>query len=94
MAGVGDAVAHDSAVAVDVGRDDFTLRSLLAFAAVHLRLEGHRVYHRDANGRVVAESDDAISASSYGMMMRRHARVAGWKSRFLRPLEYPNSGIA
>jgi hypothetical protein len=34
----------------------------------------NRVYHRDANGRVVAENDDAISASRYGMMMRRHAR--------------------
>jgi hypothetical protein len=53
----------------------------------------NRVYHRDANGRVVAENDDAISASRYGMMMRQHARVAGWKSRSLRPLEYPNSGI-
>jgi hypothetical protein len=28
-------------------------------------LEEHRVYHRDANGRVVAENDDAISASRY-----------------------------
>jgi hypothetical protein len=44
------------------------------------------------NGRVVAENDDAIS-SRYGMMMRQHARVAGWKSRSLRPLEYPNSEI-
>jgi hypothetical protein len=58
----------------------------------HVWLEEHRVYHRDANGRVVAENDDAIS-SRYGMMMRQHARVAGWKSRSLRPLEYPNSEI-
>jgi hypothetical protein len=59
----------------------------------HVWLEEHRVYHRDANGRVVAENDDAISASRYGMMMRRHARVARCKSRFLRPLEYPNPEI-
>jgi hypothetical protein len=57
-------------------------------------LEELRLYHRDANGRVVAENDDAISASRYGLMMRRHARVADWKSRFYRPLEYPNRGIA
>jgi hypothetical protein len=58
-------------------------------------LEEYRLYHRgaDGRGRVVAENDDAISASQYGLMMRRHARVAGWKSRFYRPLEYPNPGI-
>ena len=55
--------------------------------------EEYRLYHRDADGRVVAESDDAISASRYGLMMRRHARVAGWKERFYRPLEYPSLGI-
>jgi phage terminase large subunit-like protein len=56
-------------------------------------LEEYRLYHRDADGRVVAENDDAISASRYGLMMRRHARVAGWKSRFYRPLEYRRLGI-
>jgi phage terminase large subunit-like protein len=56
-------------------------------------LEEYRLYHRDADGRVVAENDDAISASRYGLMMRRHARVAGWKSRFYRPLEYQQLGI-
>jgi hypothetical protein len=56
-------------------------------------LEEYRLYRRDADGRVVAENDDAISASRYGLMMRRHARTAGWKSRFYRPLEYPNRGI-
>jgi hypothetical protein len=44
-------------------------------------LEEYRLYHRDADGRVVAENDDAISASRYGLMMRRHARVAGWSER-------------
>ena len=48
----------------------------------HVWLEEHRVYHRDANGRVVAENDDAISASRYGMMMRRHARVEDVKAAF------------
>jgi hypothetical protein len=47
----------------------------------------------DANGRVVAAHDDAISASRYGLMMRRHARVARWKSHFYRPLEYPKIGV-
>jgi hypothetical protein len=56
-------------------------------------LEEYRLYHRDENGRVVAENDDAISASRYGLMMRRHARVAGWKSCFYRPLEYQPLGI-
>jgi hypothetical protein len=56
-------------------------------------LEEYRLYHRDTDGRVVAENDDAISASRYGLMMRRHARVAGWKSRFYRPLEYQPLGI-
>jgi hypothetical protein len=50
-------------------------------------LEEYRLYHRDEDGRVVTENDDAISASRYGLMMRRHARVAGWKSRFYRQLE-------
>ncbi len=40
-------------------------------------LEEYRLSHRDENGRVVAENDDAISASRYGLMMRRHARAAG-----------------
>jgi hypothetical protein len=53
----------------------------------------YRLYHRDEDGRVVAENDDAISASRYGLMMRRHARVAGWKSHFYCQLEYPDSGI-
>jgi hypothetical protein len=56
-------------------------------------LEEYRLYHRDENGRVVAENDNAISARRYALMMRRHARVAGWKSRFNRPLEYRNQGI-
>jgi hypothetical protein len=56
-------------------------------------LEEYRLYHRDADGRVVAENDDAISASRYGLMMRRHARVAGSKERFYRPLEYQSLGI-
>src|SRR5262249_49395064 len=56
-------------------------------------LEEYRLYHRDENGRVVAENDDAISASRYGLMMSRHARVAGGEERFYRPLEYPSFGI-
>jgi phage terminase large subunit-like protein len=55
--------------------------------------EEYRLYHRDADGRVVAENDDAISASRYGMMMRRHARTAGWKRQFYGVINYPKRGI-
>jgi phage terminase large subunit-like protein len=39
-------------------------------------LEEYRLYHRSADGRVVAEHDDAISASRYAMMMQRHGGKA------------------
>jgi hypothetical protein len=55
--------------------------------------EEYRLYHRDADGRVVTENDDAISASRYGVVMRRHARVAGWKGKFYGSINYPKSGI-
>jgi hypothetical protein len=56
-------------------------------------LEEYRLYHRDPDGKLVKKNDDAISASRYALMMLRHARVAGWKERFYRPLEYQNLGI-
>jgi hypothetical protein len=56
-------------------------------------LEEYRLYHRDPDGKLVKKNDDAISASRYALMMLRHARVAGWKSRFYQPLEYQPLGI-
>src|SRR6516225_11587732 len=49
-------------------------------------LEEYRLYHRDRDGRVVAENDDAISASRYAMMMRRHGRSAA--NDFFKPIDY------
>src|SRR5262249_21622216 len=54
-------------------------------------LEEYRLYHRDVDGRVVKENDDAISASRYGMMMRRFGRAGDWD--FNRPINYPKLGI-
>ena len=38
-------------------------------------LEEFRMYHRDANGMLVKQGDDAISASRYAMMMLRYGRT-------------------
>jgi phage terminase large subunit-like protein len=38
-------------------------------------LEEFRMFHRDANGMLVKEGDDAISASRYAMMMLRNGRT-------------------
>ena len=54
-------------------------------------LEEYRLYHHDVDGRVVKENDDAISASRYGMMMRRFGRAGDWD--FNRPINYPKLGI-
>jgi len=54
-------------------------------------LEEYRLYHRDVDGRVVKENDDAISASRYAMMMRRHGRSGGWD--FYKPIAYPQTGL-
>jgi hypothetical protein len=49
-------------------------------------------YHR-VNGLLIKEHDDAISASRYGMMMRRHGQSAAGKASFNREIRYPNLGI-
>ena len=54
-------------------------------------LEEYRLYHRDVDGRVVKENDDAVSASRYAMMMRRHGRSGGWD--FFKPIAYPQIGL-
>jgi phage terminase large subunit-like protein len=38
-------------------------------------LKEKTMYHRDQNGKIVKQNDDVISASRYGVMMLRHARV-------------------
>jgi phage terminase large subunit-like protein len=54
-------------------------------------MEEYRLYHRDGDGRVVDENDDAISASRYGLMMRRFGRTADFK--FYQPIQYPRLAI-
>jgi phage terminase large subunit-like protein len=56
-------------------------------------LEEYRLYHRDANGLLVKENDDAIAASRYALMMLRHARTNQQIADFNRKLVYPNLGI-
>ena len=51
-----------------------------------------RLYHR-AEGRVVKQMDDLMSASRYGLMMLRAARVTA-REGFNRELEYPDLGVA
>ena len=50
-------------------------------------LEEYRLYHRK-EGKLVAEGDDTISASRYGMMARRWGQTEVTRSRFNRPIEY------
>src|SRR5262249_51968486 len=50
-------------------------------------LEEYRLYHRK-EGKLVAEGDDAISASRYGLMARRWGQTEVTRSRFNRPIEY------
>jgi phage terminase large subunit-like protein len=55
-------------------------------------LEEYRLYHRRADGRVVAEGDDALSASRYAMMMRRFGQTDAGRVNFHRKIEYPSAG--
>jgi hypothetical protein len=55
-------------------------------------LEEVRMYRRE-NGLLVKESDDAISASRYGMMARRHGRCGDWHSIVHREINYPKKAI-
>src|SRR5262245_41038897 len=56
-------------------------------------LEEYRLYHRDIDGRVVKESDDAIDASRYACMMKRHGRIGGGPGNFYREIKYPQMGL-
>jgi phage terminase large subunit-like protein len=54
-------------------------------------LEEYRLYHRREDGRVVAEGDDAISASRYAMMMRRFGLTDAAKANLRREIVYPKA---
>jgi hypothetical protein len=49
-------------------------------------------YHRK-DGLLIKEHDDAISASRYALMMRRHGQSAAGKASFNREIKYDNRGI-
>jgi hypothetical protein len=55
-------------------------------------LEECRLYHR-RDGVLVKENDDALSASRYALMMRRHGQTDRGRASFHRKIEYPNLGI-
>ena len=49
-------------------------------------------YHRK-DGLLIKEHDDAISASRYALMMRRHGQSAAGRASFNREIRYSNRGI-
>jgi phage terminase large subunit-like protein len=53
-------------------------------------LEEYSMYHRK-DGLLVKEGDDAISASRYALMMRRHGQSAAGKASFNRNIIYPKT---
>jgi phage terminase large subunit-like protein len=55
-------------------------------------LEEYRLYHRQ-DGLLVKENDDALSASRYALMMRRHGQTDRGRASFNRVIEYRNRGI-
>jgi phage terminase large subunit-like protein len=55
-------------------------------------LEEYRLLHRDKNGMLVKEGDDAIAASRYGLMMLRSARTDKARADFNRKLVYRDQG--
>jgi phage terminase large subunit-like protein len=55
-------------------------------------LEEYRLYHRK-DGLLIKENDDAISASRYALMMKRHGVTDRGRASFHRVIEYPNFGI-
>ncbi len=56
-------------------------------------LEEYSMYHRK-DGLLVKEGDDAISASRYALMMKRHGQTERGKASFNREIKYQNFGIA
>ncbi len=54
-------------------------------------LEEYSMYHRK-DGLLVKDGDDAVSASRYAMMMRRHGHSDAGRSSFNREIHYPKTG--
>jgi phage terminase large subunit-like protein len=55
-------------------------------------LEEYRLYFRK-DGLLIKENDDAISASRYALMMKRHGVTDRTRASFHREIQYPNLGI-
>jgi hypothetical protein len=55
-------------------------------------LEEYGLYYRK-DGLLVKENDDALSASRYALMMRRHGLTNRGRANFTRVIEYSNRGI-
>jgi hypothetical protein len=51
------------------------------------------MYHRK-DGLLVKEGDDAISASRYALMMKRHGQSDAGRASFNREIVYPRASIA
>ena len=51
------------------------------------------MYHRK-DGLLVKEGDDAISASRYALMMKRHGQSDAGRASFNREIVYPRQSIA
>ena len=56
-------------------------------------LEEYSMYHRK-DGLLVKEGDDAISASRYALMMKRHGQSDAGRASFNREIVYPRQSIA
>jgi hypothetical protein len=55
-------------------------------------LEEYSMYHRK-DGLLVKEGDDAISASRYALMMKRHGQSDAGRASFNREIVYPKMGF-
>lgn len=55
--------------------DDMYSGKIKVFSTCQQWFKEKRMYHRDKNGKIVKQWEDCISASRYGHMMMRHARV-------------------
>jgi phage terminase large subunit-like protein len=56
-------------------------------------LEEYRLFHRK-DGLLVKENDDALAASRYALMMRRHGQTDRGRRSFDRKISYPKLGLA
>jgi hypothetical protein len=56
-------------------------------------LEEYGMFHR-VDGLLVKENDDALAASRYALMMRRHGQTDRGRTSFNREIEYQRLGIA